>query len=70
MVRIRKQWGIGWFLLMLGVYLAEVPVFAVGSLFSKKFTNSDVNGYIRNMGTVLTYVPSILQNKPTFYKVL
>ncbi|HEX2536017.1 MAG TPA: glycosyltransferase family 2 protein [Chitinophagaceae bacterium] len=76
MVRIRKQYGAGWFLLMLGFLIFEIPVFAIGLLLEKGFRGNrsrhnghQLAGYLRNLGTLLRYTPRILANEPYFYKV-
>jgi len=77
MVRIRKQFGIGWFLLMLAFYVFEIPIFLFGFLFSKifygsqaKYHFSQCKGYSRNVIYVLKMMSRIISNKPYFYKVL
>ncbi|CAN5160605.1 glycosyltransferase family 2 protein [soil metagenome] len=75
MLRIRKQFGVGYFLLMVFFFLAEVPVFILGLLIESSFKKrtkyswKDVNGYISNIGTLLKYFFKILINKKYFYKV-
>lgn len=76
MLRIRKQFGAGWFMLIIAAYLAEVPIFALCLLFDKIFNGSkakfkwqNVKDYTANMGVLLKYFSRILQNKNYFYKV-
>ena len=76
MVRIRKQFGVGWFLLIVGTYIFEIPVFAFCLLIDKlingskaKFKWQNVKDYIANMGVLLKYFFTILFNKRYFYKV-
>ena len=76
LLRIRKQYGVPWFLLICAFFIVEIPVFIVGLLLEKlwkadrsRFRWSQVAGYIHNMGYVLKYFFRILQNKPFFYKV-
>lgn len=75
MLRTRKQYGVAWFLLMLGIFLFEIPVFAVGILiekwFRKKtaFTWNNLVNYCKNIGCVLSHSGRIIANKPFFYKV-
>jgi len=76
-VRIRKQFGLFWFLVNLGFYVLELPVFLIGLLFSKlaKGRNSLYHfsmlwGYTRNLGRILSLCFTIMRNKPFFYKVL
>ena len=76
MVRIRKQFGMGWFLLIVGTYIFEIPVFAFCLLFDKIFNGSkakfkwkNVKDYIANMAVLMKYFFTILSNKRYFYKV-
>jgi GT2 family glycosyltransferase len=75
MLRIRKQFGVAWFILLVGTYLLEIPIFAIGLLadkllnFSKiKFTWQNVRDYTANMGVLLRFFPAMLVNKKGFYK--
>ena len=77
MVRIRKQFGIVWFLLIVGAYIVEVPIFFFCLFFDKIFTMGhakykwkNVFGYTKNIGILLTYFFKILANKPYFYKTV
>lgn len=77
MVRIRKQFGVGWFLLMFAFYVFEIPVFLTGFLFSKiffgsksKYSFSQFKEYCRNVFFILKIASRIISNKPFFYKVL
>jgi hypothetical protein len=76
-VRIRKQFGVGWFLLQLLMYIIEIPVFFLGTLVSRLFGPADraysfekLGQYCRNVGRVIALSPVIIRNKPYFYKVL
>ena len=76
-LRIRKQYGIGWFLFQLLNYTFSVPFFLVLSLLDNmfKFKNpfnelKNVIGLAKNVLIVWIYTPRIIQNKPHFYKVL
>ena len=76
-VRIRKQFGIGWFLLQLLVYIIEIPVFFFGILLSRLFAPADraysfkkLGQYCSNVWKVITLSFVIIRNKPYFYKVL
>ncbi|MEX6687373.1 glycosyltransferase family 2 protein [Danxiaibacter flavus] len=74
MVRIRKQYGVFWFLIMLGIFIVEIPIFAVGVLiekiFKRKVTFSwkNLSNYIENLGCVFNHFTRIINNKPYFYK--
>ena len=76
MLRIRKQFGAGWFVLISGMYIFEIPVFAFCLLFDKaingkkvKYTWQNVKDYTANIAILLKYFFRILQNKTYFYKV-
>jgi GT2 family glycosyltransferase len=69
-VRIRKQFGIFWFLVQLFFYLADIPIFLIGLGFSKKYSFSQFRHYCKNLRAILRLSPTIMRNKPYFYKVL
>ena len=76
MLRIRKQFGAGWFLLIIGIYIFEIPVFAIGLLMDKlingskaRFSWQNVKDYCNNIALLMKYFFKILQNKTYFYKV-
>lgn len=69
-VRIRKQFGIGWFLVQLFFYLVDIPVFFIGLAFSKQYSFAQFRHYCKNIGAILRLSPTIIGNKPYFYKVL
>lgn len=76
-VRIRKQFGVGWFLFDLSIYLLTIPVFVIGTLFHKifftknpmyQFSNNAL--FLTNVLSILRWSFTIIKNKPHFYKVL
>lgn len=76
-VRIRKQFGIFWFLFQLLNYTLAVPIFLVLSTLNqllkfdypfKEYKN--ILGLARNVFIVWSHSLTIIQNKPHFYKVL
>jgi GT2 family glycosyltransferase len=76
-VRIRKQFGVGWFLVQLLFYVLEIPVFAVGILLTRMTTKDNIRysgtqfrHYCKNVGIVISKSLIIIRNKPYFYKVL
>jgi GT2 family glycosyltransferase len=76
-VRIRKQFGTGWFLVILLFYLVTIPVFFIGMILGKLFGGKkraysfkQFKGYCKNMLAMLRLTPAIIKNKPYFYKVL
>lgn len=77
MVRIRKQFGVGWFLLMVSLYVFEIPLFFLGIIIAKliqgsrsKFSFAQFRGYCKNMIFILGKISKIVSNKPHFYKIL
>jgi GT2 family glycosyltransferase len=77
LLRVRKQFGAGWFLLHLFFLLVEIPVFFFGLIFSNIFTLgrsryrwSQFAGYCKNVFRILGLSPTTLRNKPHFYKLL
>jgi GT2 family glycosyltransferase len=76
MLRIRKQFGIAWFLVIAGIYLFEIPLFFFCLLLHKIFTFNKAAytfknwiDYVKNLNVLLHYFFKILLNKPYFYKV-
>lgn len=76
MLRIRKQYGVGWFLLMLFIFLFEIPVFFLGLIIEKlfrwnkaRFSWRSLKDYTVNVFILLSYTGKIIRNKPGFYKV-
>ena len=75
LLRIRKEFGLGWFILILSIYVIEIPVFFIGVifyklLFGKQYSFSQVKNYARNIVEILKLTPQIISGKPFFYKVL
>jgi len=75
-VRIRKQFGVGWFLVHLFAYFVEIPFFFLKVLFQsflsskRKYRFSDFTGYCRNLFYLLGNSITIIRNHPHFYKAL
>ena len=76
MLRIRKQFGIGWYLIIISFYIFEVPLFAICLLMEKiihsgtaQYSWKNVRDYTGNMAILLKYFFKIIQNKKYFYKV-
>jgi GT2 family glycosyltransferase len=76
-VRIRKQFGIIWFLIHLVIYIFEIPFFVFGISISRmflgpeaKYSFSDFRHFSKNMLFILLISPKIIRNAPHFYKVL
>ncbi len=75
LVRIRKQFGALWYLLILLIYIAEIPIFILGTVIGKIFGKHTYNlkmtiNYTSNVWYVFKLSPVILSNKKHFYKVL
>jgi len=76
-LRIRKQFGAGWFLFDTLIYTLDIPVFIIGLLLTNLFKGrapfkgfKQVGGFIKNVGVLWCYSPRILRGKPYFYKLL
>jgi GT2 family glycosyltransferase len=76
-VRIRKQFGIAWFLFILSIYLFTIPIFFIGLFLSsiffyktKKYFLGQALGFSANIFSIIKFIPTIIKNKPFFYKVL
>ena len=75
LVRIRKEFGNAWFLFILFVYASEIPVFFIGVLiskifFSNKYSFLQAKNYAANVFKIIKLSPTIIRNRPYFYKVL
>ncbi len=76
MLRIRKQFGIGWFLVNISMYIFEIPVFFICLIIDKILNGKkatyrwqNLTDYTNNIAVLLKYFFKILLNKPYFYKV-
>lgn len=75
MLRIRKQYGICWFVIMLLAFIAEIPIFAFGLSIEKiigkrtKLSWSSLSNYCINIFVLIKLTNKIITNKPHFYKV-
>jgi GT2 family glycosyltransferase len=77
MVRIRKQFGLFWFLTHLFFYTIEIPIFLIGASAAKifkpdkhKYSFGNFVHFIKNVLFVWKLSPRIILNRPYFYKVL
>ncbi len=77
LVRIRKQYGLWWFLFDLCIYTLTIPIFLIGifvSIFLPKslriYVFKDWLGFCRNLLYIWIKTPHILINRPYFYKAL
>jgi len=76
-LRIRKQYGAGWFLFYLLIHILDVPLFFFGILFSSLLfwrkpahTFRQWYGFSKNVIRLIQYTPLVISGKPHFYKVL
>lgn len=74
-VRIRKQYGIGWFFIHLFLYTLEIPLLFVFSLVKQILSSNGfpiklAGGFAGNMMALYALSPKIINNSPHFYKVL
>lgn len=77
MVRIRKQFGAGWYLFQLLFYTLTIPIFYIFSFIENlvRVTNpfrdfTRASRFAMNVARLWTFMPVTLNNKPYFYKVL
>ncbi len=75
-VRIRKQYGAGWFLFLLINYTWGILVFFVGATLHRLFTFRNpfydwrkVALYAGNVFEIWSLTPTIIKNNPHFYKM-
>ncbi len=75
-LRIRKQYGIGWYLFNLVMYIIEIPVFFICLFFENIFRlkNPFKNwklafNYSTNIFKLIALSPSIIFSKNKFYKM-
>jgi GT2 family glycosyltransferase len=74
-LRIRKQYGIGWYLFHLFIYLLEIPVLFLGIIVErisgkKVYPFHILKGYTSNILKLISLTPRIMRNRPHFYKML
>jgi hypothetical protein len=76
-LRIRKQFGVSWFLFQLLNYTFAVPVFLVCSFFAHlvRLTNPftdwpRIKSLAKNVARVWALSPKIIRNRPYFYKMM
>jgi GT2 family glycosyltransferase len=76
-VRVRKQFGVLWYFILLLNYSFAIPVFFIGGIFENIFKGRNpfrfmpqVWGLTKNVFRLWWLTPTILRNKPHFYKVL
>ena len=76
-LRVRKQYGVGWFLFLLLNYTWGVFVFFFFSVFFNiiRFKNpveelKKVSAFAKNTARLWALSPTIIANKPHFYKIL
>lgn len=75
LVRIRKEFGVGWFVFILSVYTFEIPIFFIGVFiskifFSNKYSFTAAKNYTSNVFKIINLSPTIINSRPHFYKVL
>jgi GT2 family glycosyltransferase len=73
-VRIRKQYGVLWFLFHLLIYVIEIPFFLcivlIQTIIGNKirYNATQFLGYVHNLFFLLSQVLTIIKNEPHFYK--
>ncbi|MFT3946318.1 MAG: glycosyltransferase [Agriterribacter sp.] len=76
-LRIRKQFGLSWYIIQIIVYTLTIPVFLTGVLLQTiiEFKNPVKNlglwaGFTANVLKLWKFAPRIISNRPYFYKIL
>lgn len=74
-LRIRKQFGAGWFLVQLVVYIIEFPLLLIRAVIGllplvKPFSFKMLAGFGKNLLQLIALTPRIIRNQPWFYKML
>jgi GT2 family glycosyltransferase len=76
-LRIRKQYGVGWFLFQLLNYTFAIPIFFICSFFDHLFRLKNpftdwkrIKALAKNVWKVWKLYPKIIINKPYFYKMI
>jgi len=76
-LRVRKQYGAGWYLVLLLNYTFAVPVFFACSFFDNLLRGRNPfrswpQGWrmAQNVGRLWRFMPTTIRNKPYFYKML
>jgi GT2 family glycosyltransferase len=77
MLRIRKEFGLGWLLLHWIIQCFTIPLFFIGIFLEKIIPGREPfylfgqwKGYVRNLILLTTLLPSMILGKKRFYKVL
>lgn len=76
-LRVRKQFGVWWFIFHTCMFTIEIPVFAFCSFFDHLFHGKNplaelrkIKGFTKNVYTLWLLLPKIISGKPYFYKML
>lgn len=67
LVRIRKEFGVFWFLFHILVYLTEIPVLFIYKIFHREIQPVS---FAKNVFYIMGKMFIIIRNKPYFYKAL
>ena len=77
LLRIRKQWGIGWLLIHFAAYLCTIIIYFFGMLIEGIMTPRTFRdrvkhwaGFTSNVFQTATCLPRIVKGRPYFYKML
>jgi GT2 family glycosyltransferase len=73
-LRIRKQFGVDWFIFHLLIYLFEIPLLCIGGLIGLLQKRPAISiamckGYLRNLGKLFSLSSRIISKTPYFYKM-
>lgn len=75
-LRMRKQFGVGWFFVHLFIYTLEIPILFIFSFFENLLRVRNpfrdwpkALSYSSNIGTLWKFAPKIISGAPYFYKM-
>jgi hypothetical protein len=76
LLRVRKQWGWGWYMINLTAYIVEIPLFLIFLLIDKiingnkaKYQWTQFLGFTKNMVAIIPFIMPVLFNKKQLYKI-
>ena len=76
LLRVRKQWGWGWYMINLTAYIVEIPLFLIFLLMDKiingnkaKYEWTQFLGFTKNMLAIIPFIMPVLLNKKQLYKI-
>ena len=76
LLRVKKQWGALWYLINLGMYIIEIPIFMICLALDKIINGkkslynwTQFKGFTQNILSISPFIFDILTNKKQLYKI-